>query len=76
MVVATLKYHKPCTSWVPQIFTQEQKEHCLQACQDLLNEEQPEDDSFLDCFITSDEMWCQHYVSIRTGVRRVVTWEF
>ena len=37
-MVATLEYYKICTGWVTQMLTQEQKEHCTQAGQDLLNQ--------------------------------------
>lgn len=60
MLEITLKYHKVCNRWVPPMLTQEQKEHVMKVCQDLLNKYDPEGDSFLDCTITSDEMWCQH----------------
>ena len=43
------------------MLTQEKKEHCMQVCQDLLNQYEAEGDSFLDGFITSDENWCQQY---------------
>jgi len=61
MMVAALEYHKVCTRWVPQMLTQEHKEHCMQVCQDLLNQYEAEGDSFLDRIITSDETWCHHY---------------
>ena len=57
--VATLEYQKVCARWVTRMLTQEQKEHRMQVCQDLLNK--AEDDFFLDHIITSDEMWCHHY---------------
>jgi len=43
------------------MLTQEHKEHCVQVCQDQLNQYEAEGDSFLDCIITGDEMWCHHY---------------
>jgi hypothetical protein len=43
------------------MLTQEHKEHCIQDCQDLLNQYKAEGDSFLDRIITSDERWCHHY---------------
>lgn len=46
MMVAMLEYHKVCTSWVPQMFAQGQKEHHMQACQDLLNHCEAKGDSF------------------------------
>ena len=42
------------------MLTQEQKEHCMQVCQDLLNQYETEGDSFLDCIINDDETWCHH----------------
>lgn len=35
--------------------TQEQKEHCMEVCQDLLNGYEAEVDTFLDCIMTGDE---------------------
>jgi hypothetical protein len=61
VMMATLEYHKVCTRWVPRMLTQEHKEHRMQVCQDLLNQYEAEGDSFLDCIITGDEMWCHHY---------------
>ena len=43
------------------MFTQELKEYCVRVCQGLLNQYEAEGDSFLDCIITSDEMWCHHH---------------
>jgi len=43
---------------VPQMLTQE---HHRQVCQDVLNQYEAEGDGFLECAITSDEMWCHHY---------------
>ena len=60
-MVATLEYRKVCTRWVPRMLTQEHKEHRMQVCQDLLNQYEPEGDSFLDRIITGDETWCHHY---------------
>jgi histone-lysine N-methyltransferase SETMAR len=61
MMVAMLEYCEVCARWVPQILTQEHKEHCMQVCQDLLNLYKAEGDSSLDRVITSDETWCHHY---------------
>ena len=36
------------------------KGHCMQVCQDLLNQYKAEGDSFLDHIITSDETGSQH----------------
>ena len=60
-MVATLEYRKVCARWVPQMFTQEYKEHYKQVCQDLLNQYEAEGDSFLDHIITCDKTWCRHY---------------
>jgi len=60
-MVAALEYCKVCARWVPRMLTQEHKEHCMQVCRDLLNQYEAEGDSFLDCIITGDEMWCHHY---------------
>ena len=43
------------------MLTQENKEHCMPICQDLLNQYKAESDSFLDHIITGDETWCHHY---------------
>ena len=40
---------------------QEQKEHSVEVCQDLLSQYNTEGDSFLDCIITGDKMWCHHW---------------
>jgi len=54
-MVATLEYCKVCARWVPQMLTQEHKEHRMQVCQDLLNQYEAEGDSFLDRIITGDK---------------------
>ena len=46
---------------VPQVLTQEQKEHHMQVFQDLPNQYEAAGDSFLDHIIISDETWCHHY---------------
>jgi len=56
-----LEYHKVCSRWVLWMLTQEQKEHCMQDCQDLLNQYSAKGGSFLDHFITSDKTWWHHY---------------
>ena len=61
MMVVTLKYRKVCTRWVPQMLTKEHEEHCMQVCQDLLNQYEAEGDSILDRIITGDEIWCYYY---------------
>lgn len=43
------------------MLTEEQKEHCMQLCQDPVNQYEAEGDSLLDCIITSDKIWCHHY---------------
>ena len=47
-IVATLEYHKVCARWVPLMHTQEQNEHHMQVCQDLLNQYEAEGNGFLD----------------------------
>ena len=56
MIVAMLEYREVCTRWVPQMLTQEQKEHHMQVCQDLLNQYQTEGNSFLAHIITGGKM--------------------
>jgi len=63
MMVAVLEYHKVCGRWVPQVLTEENKEHHMQVSQDLLNQYKTKGDSFLDWIIVSDEAWCHHYES-------------
>ena len=60
MMVAMLECHKVCARCVAQMFIQEQKEHRMQVCQDLLNQHKAEGDSFLDRIITGEELWCHH----------------
>jgi len=55
-LMAALERHKVCARWIPQMITQEQKEHHMQVCQDLLNQYEAEGDGFLDHIITSDEI--------------------
>ena len=38
-----------------------ERERTLHICQDLQNKYEAAGGSFLDCIITSDEMWCHHY---------------
>ena len=46
--MAMLEYCKVCARWVHQMLTQEQKEHHMQVCQDLLNQYRAEGGSFLN----------------------------
>ena len=57
-MVAILEYRKVCSRWVSWLLTLEQKEHCMQLCQDLLNQHKAEGDGFLDHVITSNKLWC------------------
>jgi len=43
------------------MLTQEHNEHCMQVCQDQLNQYEAEGNNFLDRIITSDKTWCHHY---------------
>ena len=52
-MVATLEYRKICARWIPRMLIQENKEHHMQVCQDLLNQYEAEGDGFPDR-ITSD----------------------
>ena len=59
--MAALERHKVCARWIPQMITQEQKEHHMKVSQDLLNQYEAEGDSFLYHIITHDKTWCHHY---------------
>ncbi len=61
MMVAVLKYWKACAKWVPQMLSQEQKDHHMQVCQDILNHYEDEGDSFLDRMVIGDKMWHHCY---------------
>ena len=61
IIVATLESSNICVRQVTQMYSQEQKEHCMQVCQNLLNQYGAEGDSFLDHIITGDMKWCHHY---------------
>ena len=61
MMVATLEHCKACARWVPWIHTWEQKEQCVQVCEDLFNQYKAEGDNCLDLIINSDKMQCHHY---------------
>lgn len=50
-----MEYCEVCARWVPQMLIQELKEHCMQVCQDLLNQYEAKGGSFLSHIITSDE---------------------
>ena len=50
--VTRLKYCKVCAQWVPQVL-----HRSTQVCQD---QHEAQGDSFLDCIITHDKMWCHH----------------
>jgi len=54
-IEATSEYSKVWSRWVPQMFTEEQKVHYMQVCQDL-NQYEAEGVRFLDRIIASDEM--------------------
>jgi len=60
-MVASLEYRNVSARWVPRMLTQVHIEHRMQVCQDLLNQYEAEDDSFLDRIIIGDETWCHHY---------------
>ena len=55
------KYCKVCVKWISQMLTQEQKEHHMQVCQNLLHQCEDEDDIILDCITISGKMWCHCY---------------
>ena len=40
---------------------QDHKDHCLSACEELLNRYEIEGEAFLDRIVTDDETWCHHY---------------
>ena len=42
------------------MLTQEQKEHHVQVCQELLNQYEGKGDNSLHHIIISEEMWCYH----------------
>lgn len=46
-LVTKLEYLTVCAGWVPQMLTEEQKEHHIQVYQDLLKKYEAEGDSFL-----------------------------
>ena len=56
-MVETLENQNVCASWVPWMHTQEQKEYCMQVCEN----DEAEGGSFLDHSITGDKIWCCHY---------------
>jgi len=60
-MVVTLEYCKICARLVPQNLTQEEKEHHMQICQELLNQNETEYDSLLNRIIIDDEMWHHNY---------------
>ena len=66
-MVETLEYRKACARWVPRMFTHEHKEHRMQECPDLLNQNEAEGDGFLDRIITGDETCCHHYDRSQIG---------
>jgi len=43
------------------MLTQEEKQRCMQVCQDLSNQYKAEGDSFLDCIISSGKKLCHYY---------------
>jgi len=51
----------PCRTCSVLWLTQEQSEHHMQVCQELLNQYEAESDSFLDCIIAGDQTCCHHY---------------
>ena len=59
-MMAVLKYDKFCDRCVTRMLTQEEREHFIQVCQDLLNQYKTQGDSFLDHIIMSDDRW-HHY---------------
>ena len=61
IIVTMVEYCKAWARQVPQILTQEQKEHHMQVCHDLLNQYQAEGDIFHSLIITRDETCCYCY---------------
>ena len=61
-MVATLEYYKVYISSVPWMLTQEQKEHHVKVCWDILNQCQAKGDSSLHYITTGYEMWCHRYM--------------
>jgi len=49
------------------MLTQEQKEHCMQVCWDLLNQSEAESDSSLDHITSGDEIWCHYTIQSQNG---------
>jgi len=69
-MVAILEYQKIHTRLTHMLELQE--EHCMQVCQELLNEYEAEGDSFLDCIITTEMSWA----GAKTAIRGVAKCEF
>ena len=78
MTVVTLGYYKVCARCVPQMLTQEQKQHCMHIFRDMLIQYEGEGDSFQDPIITRDETPVVSTLQARvtTAVHGVVTCEF
>ena len=55
MTVVTLGYYKVCARCVPQMLTQEQKQHCMHIFRDMLIQYEGEGGSFQDPIITRGE---------------------
>ena len=58
------------------MLTEKQKERHMQVCQDLLNQYEAEDDSFLNIIFTGDETWYHQQVKIKMAVHGVESHEF
>jgi len=58
------------------MLTQEQKEHCIQACQDILTQFKAEDDCFQDCIVTSDDVMSLLCARVKTAVHGMATCKF
>ena len=60
ILLEELHMHKVCTKIVPKLLSDDQKQHCIQVCKDML-ERIGADPDFLGCIITGDESWVFQY---------------
>ena len=65
---------KVSARWVPRMLTDEQKQHRVNVCTDLLCRVQTQPQIFHDRTVMQDETWVQHFDS-ETKQQNIMVWK-
>jgi hypothetical protein len=60
-IIGLLGYTKVCSRWVPRMWTPENKQKCVESCEELLKRYREEGYQFLLNIVTGDESWIHHF---------------